>query len=118
MRKIERTCPFTGMVFTALEYDDGSMLITHPITGEQVKITRNPLTRTFAIPDELFAFIPTMTQAQAAETLDVSRQRISQIVKNDVIPHHDLNGTVVFESNDVLEYKRTRKVGAPFKSGK
>ena len=116
MRKIECTCPFTGVDFEAMEYDDGSMLITHPITSEQVKIHKSLAFGGFVVPFHMFAKQDTVTMTQAAEMLDVSRQRISQIVKNDVIPYKTVDGSVVFIRDDVLEYKQNRKVGAPFKS--
>ena len=115
MKKIILTCPFTGVEFEALEYADGSILIKHPITGERVKINWNGTINRFNVPKTLFKHYATVTMSEAAEILGVSRQRITAIAKDEVIPPKTVNGSVMFLASDVLEYKNTRKVGAPSK---
>lgn len=60
-------------------------------------------------------YIETVTPKQAQEILEVSKQRISQIVATNVIPMHRIAGQIVFRLDDVLRYKENRQVGAPKK---
>lgn len=116
MKEIMLTCPFTGMPFKAIEYADGNIVFIHPLTGEQIQVNWNCSIKKYNISKSHFKYIATLTPAQAAEILDVSRQRISQIVKDQVIPVHYLsNGTPVFIESDVYHYRDTRAVGAPKK---
>ena len=117
MKKIILTCPFTGVEFDALEYADGSILITHPLTGEQVKVNWNPTINRFNVPKNLFKHYGTVSMSEAAEMLGVSRQRITAIARDGVIPPKMVNGSIVFLVSDVLDYKDTRKVGAPSRKG-
>lgn len=117
MREITLTCPFTGVEFKALEYADGKIVLHHAITGEEIHMNWNCSCKRYNIPKNAFKHIETVTMSEAADILEVSRQRISKIAKEGTIKPHDVNGTTVFELADVLEYKKTRKVGAPFKEG-
>lgn len=117
MKQVMLTCPFTGVEFSALEYADGSLLITHPLTGEQVKINWNGTVSRFNVPKNLFKHYGTVTMSEAAEMLGVSRQRITAIAKNGTIPPKLMNGSIIFLVSDVLDYKGTRKVGAPSRKG-
>lgn len=115
MREIILTCPFTGVEFSALEYADGTLIVKHPLTGTLNRINWNGTIERYNIPRFLFKHISTVTLTEAAEILVVSRQRISQIAKDGVIPAKSVNGSTVFLLDDVLKYKETRKVGAPCK---
>lgn len=115
MKKIILTCPFTGVEFEALEYADRSLLITHPLTGEQVKINWNASVKRFNVPANLFKHIETLTQTETAKVLGVSRQRVSAIAQTGVIQPHEVNGAIMFLKSDVLKYAETRKPGAPCK---
>lgn len=115
MKEIVLTCPFTGVEFTALEYDDGTLIVKHPLTGQMNTIKFDSFMGYYTIPSHMFKHMKTVNITQAAMLLNVSRQRISQILKNDVIPSKKVNGSNVFLLEDVLAYKDNRKVGAPFK---
>ena len=52
----------------------------------------------------------------AKDILQVSKQRINQIAKDDVIPVYEIAGLQFFKKSDVENYKNTRKVGRPAKS--
>ena len=116
MKEVILTCPFTGVEFTALEYADKSLLITHPLTGEQVKINWNASVKRFNVPSNLFKHIGTLTQSETAKVLNVSRQRVSAIAKTGAIQPYEVNDSIVFLKSDVLEYAETRKPGAPCKT--
>lgn len=115
MKKVILTCPFTGVDFEALENADGSLVVKHPITGAMNRVNWNPSIERYNIGRQLFKHLDTVSLSEAMEILDVSRQRVSQIAHNGVIPAHEVNGSLVFLRSDVLHYKETRKVGAPRK---
>ena len=108
------TCPFTGVEFTALKSADGDLLVIHPLTGEQIKIDYYSSANRYAMPSEAFDNIPIATPYDLIDMLQVTRQRVTQIVQNEVIPVHYVNNQPVFLLSDVLEYKKNRKVGAPY----
>ena len=116
MKEIKLTCPFTGIEFSALEYSNGTLIVKHPLTGEMQQISYNWNYHTYTVPYSMFQHIETVTLSQAAKILNVSRQRISQIYRDQVIPAKEINGTPVFVKADVERYAHTRKVGAPFKN--
>lgn len=115
MRKITLTCPFTGVEFDALETSDGDVIARHAITGEEIRMNYNYAIRRYNVRREHFAHIDTVTQTEAAYILGISRQRISRIAATGVIQPHTVNGSIVFTKSEVVEYAKTRKVGAPAK---
>lgn len=115
MKEKKFTCPFTGAEFTALECADGKVIARHALTGEEIHMNWNSTISRYNIAKQAFKHIETVSFKQAAEILDVTRQRISAIAANGTIRTHTVNGAQVMLLADVLEYKRTRKAGAPFK---
>lgn len=107
------TCPFTGERFKAVFNNDNTVRMTNPLTGASYsfKIMGNAIT----IPLELFNYVETVTIQEAADILEVSKQRISAIAKNETIPTYQVGGKTVFKLSDVLKYKQLRKVGRPNK---
>lgn len=114
MKELKLTCPFTGVEFTAIQTADGDLLVIHPLTKEQIKINYNHTAMTYSMNADTFKHIDTVTPAELIGILGVSRQRVSQIVQDEVIHVHHANGSPVFLLSDVLEYKKNRKVGAPY----
>lgn len=51
----------------------------------------------------------------AAKILDVSKQRISQLVKDGVLDIYNVYGLPFFKITDIENYAKTRKVGRPAK---
>lgn len=51
----------------------------------------------------------------AVKILDVSRQRISQLVKDGILDIYNVYGLPFFKITDVENYAKTRKVGRPAK---
>ena len=118
MKEIILTCPFTGVEFTALEDCSGNVLVKHPLTGRDIKINWNCTIQRYNIPKDSFTHYEIVNAVQAAEILNVSKQRISQIVQEQIIPVHMVNGTPVFLLSDVEKYSQNRTVGRPKKIDK
>ena len=110
MQEIILTCPFTGVDFTAIVSNDGNVTFVNPLTDEVITVKDMPF--------GLFTHIETMTPAEVAEYLDISKQRVSQIIRDKVIPVSFVAGKPVFMRVDVERYGRKRKVGRPEKEGK
>lgn len=116
MERAMFTCPFTGVEFQAFkEPHTKKMFFAHALDHEMFGITWDMERDCFIVPAYMFRHIPTCTPAEAAEILDVSRQRVSQLVNDDIIPSHIVNNQPVFILKDVLEYKENRKNGRPRK---
>lgn len=115
MKEIKMTCPFTGVEFTALEYADGKIVVKHPLTNELLQVNWNCSIKKYNVPKSFFKHIETITPNETAELLNVSRQRVAQIIKDNVIEAHDVNGSKVFVKDDVIRYRDTRKAGRPWK---
>ena len=115
MKEIKLTCPFTGVEFSALEDCNGNIYAKHAITGDDIKLNWNYTIKRYNIPKSAFKHHETVTPVQAAKILDVSKQRISQIVQEQIIPVHMVNGSPVFLLADVEEYSQNRSVGRPKK---
>lgn len=65
-------------------------------------------------PDELAANY--MTSANAAESLGVSRQRISALVKDGRLQAVRVHGgRVMVEKDSVAAYQREREIGRPYR---
>lgn len=118
MKELLCTCPFTGVKFKALESTDGNVYFIHPLTGAKLQMKIDRMDNTYQIPIDNFAYLESVTPSQAVEILEISKQRISQIVSNNTIPVRIVNGLPVFLFDDVMRYKETRKVGAPRKDDK
>lgn len=115
MKKLKLTCPFTGIEFTAHEMADGKLIVIHPLTGEQLTINWNCSIKKYNLPKEFFQHIKTVDREQAQRILEVTYQRVTQIIQNEIIPVHYINDKPVFVEDDVYEYRKNRKVGAPKK---
>lgn len=115
MKETLLTCPFTGCTFTALEDLSGNIYFRNPLTGEDLKMNYNCSIDKFNLPRSFFRKVETVTPSEAAEILEVSRQRISAIMASNVIKPVFVNGKQCLLKTEVLEYKENRKVGAPRK---
>ena len=117
MKPVSITCPFTGQVIKALQNEnDGTLIIENAITHEQITCVYDKDNDCYCIPANiLLQKFDLITQTHAAYILGVTRQRISQIAKMETIKPLLVNGKTMFHRQDVLDYKETRKVGAPKK---
>lgn len=107
------TCPFTGEKFIGTFNNDNTISIMNPIThaSYNFKIHGNAIT----IPLSMFEYIETITPKEAENLLDISRQRMNKIIKDNIIPTYQLNNKKVMRLSDVLRYKQLRKAGRPTK---
>lgn len=117
MKPISITCPFTGQVIKATENEDTKTLIFQDaITHEPITCKYDFERNCYCIPAEiLLRKFDLVSSTHAAYILGVTRQRVSYIAKNEIIKPVVLNGKTMFHRQDVLDYKETRKVGAPKK---
>ncbi len=51
----------------------------------------------------------------AKDILQVSKQRINQIAKDNIIPVYEISGIQFFRKSDIDQYAKSRKVGRPAK---
>lgn len=117
MEKKILTCPLTGVEFELLILEDELQPFTkaiaaHPIEHYPLDIYMNERFE-ICIPYKYFEHVQTVTRKEASEILNVSPQRITQILADELIATHEVNGTQVFKLKDVLEYKENRKLGRP-----
>ena len=113
MEKVFLTCPFSGVEFQGFKHN-GKLHFSHPLLHEMFSVSVE--NGKIIIPESLFTHVETITPNDAMDLLGVSRQRISQLVNDDVIPSHMVNGQPVFIKSDVVEYAQNRKAGRPRKA--
>lgn len=113
MRRILLTCPFTGVTFEALQTADNNIIARNPITGEEVRMNYNCSCDRYYIYPEAFKMVETLTLSEAADMLDISVQRVSKMVNDGLIKTFEIDGKKKTTLESVLNYKETRKVGAP-----
>lgn len=113
MRQERFTDPFTGQTFKATVEDDGSISVSNPITHAiyNFKVHGNAIT----IPLELFDYVELMTVGQVADFLEVSHQRVSQLLSIGRIPCTKVGGKRMVRLADAIRYKQLRKIGRPSK---
>lgn len=131
MEKVKFTCPLTGVPFEMMFQEKikhlknenfdfklfpilSKPLCNHPIEHYPLDVYINERYE-LCISMIYFELVETVTPVEASEILETSRQRVTQILNDDIIPSHIVNGKPVFKLDDVLEYKSTRSVGRPKK---
>lgn len=108
----KHTCPFTGAEFQAVHMAD-SWIVTHPLlNGDAMYPIEGDC---LMVPIYDLQHFKTMTPAEAAEMLGVSRQRVDQLASAGKLCQRYVNGSPVFLEADVLKYKDSRKNGRPRK---
>ena len=117
MKEINCTCPFTGHRFNATMHEQTKDLFcNNPVNGDKFICYYNSDTDTYSIDaDTLLQKFDLVSQTAAAYILGVTRQRVNQIVKQELIKPIQIDGRYYFKREDVLKYKEKRKIGAPRK---
>lgn len=117
MKPVSITCPFTGMNAIAMENeDDNSLVFRNAITNEEIICPYNHAIDCYLIPAKtLTQKYDLVSMTHAAYILGVTRQRMTQIARDETIKPLVVGGKTMFSHSDVLEYKERRKVGAPKK---
>ena len=116
MKEIILTDPFSGIDFTAHQFEDNSIVAVHPLTGETIRIRYDHLKNAFMLPAETLEHIPAVTLSQAAEETGLTLQRISNACKSGRIPFKKLpNGSKMILKKDLDEFEESKKNGRPRK---
>lgn len=117
MQRMKLTCPFTGVEFEGFkETSLGKFFYANPLNHEMTSVKYDSATNSITINLEDFAHVETVTPDEATDILMISRQRMSQIVNENVIPAHIVAGKPVLKLSQVLDYKENRKPGRPRKA--
>ena len=116
MKQVLLTDPFTGIDFTAIRYDDKTIIAIHPLTGETIKLPYDFERNAFMLPAHVMKHIDAVTLTEAADELEVSLQRVSNACKSGKIAMKTLpNGSKMILRDDLRNYKDNRKIGRPKK---
>ena len=116
MKQVLLTDPFTGIDFTAIRYDDKTIIAIHPLTGETIRLPYDFEHNAFMLPAYVMKHIDAVTLTEAAEELEVSLQRVSNACKSGKIAMKTLpNGSKMILRDDLRNYKENRKIGRPKK---
>ena len=73
------------------------------------------MSKIITVDEETKEKIELIPMYQAADMLNVSKQRIHQIAKDGKIEVYNVLGLPFFKITDIEEYAKTRKVGRPAK---
>ena len=109
MEKVMITCPFTGMEFEALKYADGRLVTSNKITGEEIHISFNSSIRKYMLDAHLFKHVPLVTMDECAETLGVSKPRVSALVKKGKLQTVRPSAALYITKDSMLDYKRQQR---------
>lgn len=116
MKEIILTDPFSGIDFQAVQESDYTIIAIHPLTGEAIRMQYDSNTACFMLPAHAFDMVETLTFADAAREMNVSRARISDAVKRGRLPFKRLpNGSKMILKRDLQTYNETKAVGRPKK---
>lgn len=116
MKEIILTDPFSGIDFTAHQFEDNSIIAVHPLTGETMRIRYDHLKNAFMLPAETLEHIPAVTLSQAAAETGLTLQRISNACKSGRIPFKKLpNGSKMILKKDLDDFSESKKNGRPRK---
>lgn len=103
------TDPFTGCEFSALEFDDNSLLFDMAFDKQPCAVSYDAESDMYLIPATAFRHKPTVTLTQAANILSVSKARVSTLCAKGQLKHERINGTILIEWESLDEYATERK---------
>ena len=109
MEKVLITCPFTGMEFEALKYADGRLVTSNKITGDEIQITYNSSIKKYMLDARLLKHVPLVTMDECAETLGVSKPRVSALVKKGKLQTVRPSAALYITKDSMLDYKRQQR---------
>lgn len=113
MKLVKKTDPFTGIEIQLAEFDDGSLLFDTAYTHKSVAIAYNSELNAYMIPANVFDYVDTLTLAETADYLGVSKMRVSTLCARGQLQHSKINGVMLVKYESVLDYesKRNSKKG-------
>lgn len=103
------TDPFTGCEFSALEFDDKSLLFDMAFDKTPCAVSYDAENDMYLIPATAFAHKPTVTLTQAANILSVSKARISAMCAKGQLKHEHINGTIIIDWQSLDDYAAERR---------
>lgn len=106
------TDPFTACDFLAVQIDD-TLTITNAMTDE--KMTFKIEDEAICVPLSLFEHVETLDVKETCDILEISRQRLSQLVNANTLHPIYIGSSQHFVYEEVLNYKKRRKTGRPKK---
>jgi len=103
MKILKYTCPFTGGDFKLIVKDDyPAIKINHTLTGEE--FTCSIVDGHITIPLEAFAPVGCVTLMQAARMLHISKQQVSNLIKQGKLQAIKFNGRYRILKESVENY--------------
>lgn len=106
------SCPMTGIEFSGIVNDEnGSIMIKPPFTDSPIKLKIED--GELRIPLSLYDYRPVMTVPEAAEELEISRQRIMQLIQMRRLRAFYIHHKPYVLKDEVLNYKSSRRTGRP-----
>lgn len=108
MEKITVTCPFTGLPFEAIKYADGRLVTTNKVTGEDMQITYNASNNRYMFLASELKFHALLTMDECAEELNISKPRISKLVKQNRLKAIKPDAQLYITRSSMLEFKQQR----------
>lgn len=114
MEQLVLTCPFTGLEFHAF-FNGSDLICSHPIVHEQMRFKVDMLENSITVPLEYFKHFEMVSPVEAAGMLDITRQRMTQLMDDEIIPAVFIGGRKLVKRDDVISYLESRTVGRPKK---
>lgn len=102
--------PFHGCEFSALEFDDKSILFDNAFDHESCALGYNEELDAYVIPAKLLNHRATVSLVQAAEILNVSKARVSALCAKGQLKHEKVNGVMLIEWASLDEYAQARQI--------
>ena len=98
--------PFYGLPVTIHEYGDGTLTFEQSVTGKKCRAYIS--NEMVCIPFDYF-YSPTITAREAANKLEVSKQRINQLCEDGTLHSVKIGKARFVSQRDVIAYAITRK---------
>lgn len=116
MRVKKYTDIFTGVAFDGVTDPDNNIIVTHPITKQEFKITYDQSAKTYTMPESALKYIPTISVKDASQRICTSPECIRQACKNKRLKSTKLkNGQIIIEQKELDKYSQNKRVGRPKK---
>lgn len=105
MHKAEIFDPFTGLPVTLMIYDDGSVSFDHLVTHETIHAKFAG--EYFCIPVIALENNYSISANEAADRLDVTRMRITQLCNEGRLRSSMIGASLFVSYDDVVEYEKS-----------
>lgn len=107
--KLKKLCdPFTGIEINVAEFDDRTFLFDKCFTHESVAVGYDATTDRYTIPASAFKLVYSVSLAEAAEILGVSKMRVSAMCGKGQLQYSKVNGIMLVSYDSIMEYRINR----------